>query len=72
VRLLVNKAIVPAKPQRKGTLGYKRVKALKSLVYARQKRLDNDTRIIEHLKKHPWISKTLGLDNIPDRTTVDR
>jgi len=34
--------------------------------------MDNDTRIIAHLKKHPWIAKTLGLDTVPDRTTVGR
>jgi hypothetical protein len=72
VRLIVNKAIVPAEPKRRGNPGYGRVKALRILVYARQKRLDNDTRIIEHLKKHPWIVKTLGLEAVPDRTTVGR
>ena len=72
VRLLVNKAIVPAEPKRRGNPGYGRVKALRVLVYARQKGLDNDTRIIEHLKKHPWIAKTLGLEAVPDRTTVGR
>ncbi len=72
VRLLVNKAIVPAEPKRRGNPGYGRVKALRVLVYARQKGLDNDTRIVEHLKKHPWIAKTLGLEAVPDRTTVGR
>jgi IS5 family transposase len=72
VRLIVNKAIVPAEPKRRGTPGYGQVKALRVLVYARLKRLDNDTRIIEHLKKHPCISKTLGLLTVPDRTTVGR
>ena len=61
VRLFVNKAIVPAEPKRRGNPGYGRVKALRVLVYARLKGLDNDTRIVEHLKKHPWIAKTLGL-----------
>jgi len=72
VRLLINKAIVPAEPKRRGNPGYGRIKALRVLVYARQKGLDNDTRIIEHLKKHLWIAKTLGLEAIPDRTTVGR
>jgi len=72
VRLLVNKAIVPAEPKRRGNPGYGRVKALRILVFARLKRLDNDTRVVEHLKKHPWIAKTLGLDTVPDRTTVGR
>ena len=72
VRLFVNKAIVPAEPKRPGNPGYGRVKALRILVYARLKGLDNDTRIIEHLKKHPWTTKTLGLDTAPDRTTVGR
>ncbi len=61
VRLFVNKAIVPAEPKKPGNPGYGRVKALRILVYTRLKGLDNDTRIIEHQKKHPWITKTLGL-----------
>jgi len=72
VRLIVNKAIVPAEPKRRGNPGYGRVKALRILVYARLKGLDNDTRTVEHLKKHPWIAKTLGLLAVPDRTTVGR
>jgi len=72
VRLFVNKAIVPAEPKRRGNPGYGRVKALRVLVYARLKGLDNDTRLVEHLKKHLWIAKTLGLGAVPDRTTVGR
>jgi hypothetical protein len=72
VRLLVNKAIVPAEPKRRGNPGYGPVKALRILVYARLKGLDNDTRVVEHLKKNKWIAKTLGLEAVPDRTTVGR
>jgi hypothetical protein len=72
VRFFVNKAIVPAEPTRRGNPGYGRAKALRVLVYARLKGLDNDTRLVEHLKKHPWITKTLGLHAVPDRTTVGR
>lgn len=72
VRLLVNKAIVPAEPKRRGNPGFGRVKAIRILVYARLKKLDNDTRIVEHLKRHPWIAKTLGLNTVPNRTTVGR
>ncbi|NLD65255.1 MAG: transposase [Crenarchaeota archaeon] len=72
VRLFVNKAIVPAEPKRPGNPGYGPVKALRVLVYARLKGLDNDTRVIQHLKKHQWIAKTLGLAAVPDRTTVGR
>jgi hypothetical protein len=72
VRLIVNKAIVPVEPKRRGNPGYGRVKALRVLVYARLKGLDNDTRIVKHIEKHPWIAKTLGLDTVPDRTTVGR
>ena len=61
VRLFVNKAIVPAEPKRRGNPGYGRVKALRVLVYARLKGLENDTRVIEHLKKHTEVSRTLGL-----------
>ena len=72
VRLFVNKAIVPAEPKRRGNPGYGRVKALRILVYARLKGLDNDTRIIDHLKKHTNVSRTLGLSRVPNRTTVGR
>jgi hypothetical protein len=59
VRLIVNKAIVPVEPKRRGNPGYGRVKALRVLVYARLKGLSNDTRVIEHLKKHQWTAKRL-------------
>ena len=72
VRLFVNKAIVPAEPKRPGNPGYGQVKALRILVYARLKGLDNDTRLVEHLKKHLFAAKTLGVNKVPDRTTVGR
>jgi transposase len=72
VRLFVNKAIVPAEPKRRGNTGYGRLRALRVVVYARLKGLENDTRIVEHLKKHVWVAKTLGLHRVPDRTTVGR
>lgn len=72
IRLFINKTIVPAEPKRRGNPGYGRVKALRVLVYARLKGLDNDTRIVRHLNKHPEIAKTLGLQAVPDRTTVGR
>lgn len=72
VRLFVNKAIVPAELKRAGNPGYGRVKTLRILVYARLKGLDNNTRIVEHLKKHLFAAKTLGLSSVPDRTTVGR
>jgi transposase len=72
VRLFVNKANVPAELKRRGNPGYGQVKALRILVYARLKGLDNDTRIFEHLKKHRFTVKTLGLNSVPDRTTIGR
>jgi hypothetical protein len=72
VRLLVNKAIVPAELKRRGNPGYGRVKALRILVYARLKELDNDTRIVQYLKKHKADYRTLGFFRVPDRTTVGR
>lgn len=72
VRLFVNKAIVSNEPKRRGNPGYGRVKALRVLVYARLKGLENDTRVIEHLKKHTDVSRILGLFRVPDRTTVGR
>ena len=72
VRLFVNKAVVSAEPTRHGNHGYGRLKALRVLVYSRLKGLENDTRIVEHLKKHTWAARTLGLRSVPDRTTVGR
>jgi Transposase domain (DUF772) len=72
VRLFVNKTIVPAEPKRRGNPGYGRVKALRILVYARLKGLENDTRVVEHLKKQSNAARTFGLSKVPDRTTVGR
>jgi hypothetical protein len=72
VRLFVNKAIVSAEPKRRGNPGYGRLRALRILVYARLKGLENDTRIIEHLKKHSNAARTLGLFKVPNRTTIGR
>jgi hypothetical protein len=70
VRLFVNKAVVTAEPKRPGNPGYGRVKALRILVYARLKGLENDIHIIEHLKKHSDAARTLVLFKVPDRTTI--
>jgi len=72
VRLFVNKAIVPPEPKRRGNPGYGRLKAIRVLVYSRLKGFENDTRVVDHLKKHTSEAKTLGLDSVPDRTTVGR
>jgi hypothetical protein len=72
VRLLVNKAIVSVEPKRRGNPGYGRVKAIRVIVYARLKRLENDTRIVEHLKKHMEVCRAIGLCKVPNRTTVGR
>src|SRR4030067_2174885 len=72
VRLFVNKAIISAEPKRPGNPGYGRLKALRVLVFARLKGLENDTRVIEHLKKHTQTTRTLGLCKVPNRTTVGR
>ena len=72
VRLFVNKAIVPAEPKRRGPFGYGRLKALRVLVYSRLKGLENDTRVVEYLKKHAEVYRILGLCRVPDRTTVGR
>jgi len=71
-RLFVNKVVVPAEGKRRGNPGYGRVKALRVLVYSRLKGLENDTRITEHLKKHGWAARVLGLPAVPDRTAVGR
>jgi IS5 family transposase len=72
VRLIINKTIVPKEPKRAGNPGYGQLKAVRTLVYARLKGLQNDTRIICYLKKHPFEAKKLGLASIPDRTTIGR
>ena len=72
IRLFVNKTIVSAEPKRRGNPGYGRLRALRVLVYARLKGLENDTRIVEHLKKYIQTARTLGLCKVPDRTTVGR
>ncbi len=72
VRQIVNKIVVPQEPKRAGNPGYGQLKAIRVLVYARLKGLQNDTRIYWHLKKHPTDAKTLGLNSIPDRTTIGR
>jgi len=72
VRLIVNKVIVPTEPKRRGNPGYGTLKAVRILVYARLKGLQNDTRIIWHLKKHQHDARKLGLATVPDRTTVGR
>jgi len=72
IRLFVNKTVVPAEPKRRGNPGYGRLKALRVLVYSRLKGLENDTRIVEHLEKHRWAVRALGLPSVPDRTTVGR
>jgi hypothetical protein len=72
VRLFVNKPIVSVEPRRRGNPGYGQLKALRVLVYARLKGLENDTPIVEHLRKHTFAAGALGLRTVPDRTTVGR
>jgi len=72
VRLFVNKAIVSAEPKKRGNPGFGRLRAIRVLVYSRLKGLENDTRIVEHLKKHSTAARTLGLCKVPNRTTVGR
>ena len=72
VRLIVYKTIVPAEPKRPGNPGYGQLKAIRILVYARLKGLQNDTRITWHLKRNPADAKALGLHRTPDRTTIGR
>lgn len=72
VRLIANKEVVPAQPKRRGNPGYGQLKAVRVLVYSRLKGLNNDTRIVKHLKKHLQDARKLGLSRVPDRTTVGR
>jgi IS5 family transposase len=72
VRLILNKVTIPAEPKRAGNPGYGLKTAVRVLVYSRLKGLENDTRIFWHLQRHPQFAQTLGLNNIPDRTTIGR
>jgi IS5 family transposase len=72
VRLIVNKTVIPKEPKRRGNPGYGQLSAIRILVYARLKGLQNDTRIYWHLKKHSIDVAKLGLHTIPDRTTIGR
>jgi transposase len=72
VRLFVNKTMVSAEPKRRGNPGYGRLRAVRVLVYARLKGFENDTRVVEHLRRHTWTARRLGFSSVPDRTTVGR
>jgi IS5 family transposase len=72
VRLILNKIIIPPEPKRAGNPGYGTKTAVRVLVYSRLKGLENDTRIVWHLQRHPQFAYALGLDSTPDRTTIGR
>jgi len=72
VRLILNKVTIPAEPKRAGNPGYGIKTAVRVLVYSRLKGLENDTRIFWHLQRHPQFAQALGLNSIPDRTTIGR
>jgi transposase len=72
IRLILNKITIPTEPKRAGNPGYGRKAAIRILVYARLKGLENDTRIFWHLKRHQQDAQRLGLHTIPDRTTIGR
>jgi len=60
VRLFVNKAVVSVGPKRRGNPGYGQLEAVRVLVYARLKGFENDTRVVEYLKKHLQEAKRLA------------
>jgi hypothetical protein len=72
VRLFVNNALVCEQPKRAGNPEYGRLCVIRVIVFARLKGLTNDTRLFEYLKKHKQDSSTLGLKNVPNRTTIGR
>jgi hypothetical protein len=47
-------------------------RALRILVYARLKGLENDIHVVEHLKKHSTLARTIRLCKELDRNTVGR
>lgn len=70
-RLVVNKTVVPERRGR-GRKGYGRRPAVRLLVYAQLKGIHQDTRLVKHLEKNPEVAESLGLNGIPDRTTIGR
>jgi IS5 family transposase len=72
VRLTLNKITVPNELKRAGNPGYGIKTAIRVLVYARLKGLENDTRLTWHLKRHSQYAHTLGLSRIPGRSTICR
>lgn len=70
-RLVVNKTVVPEREGR-GRRGYGRRPAVRLLVYAQLKGIHRDKRLVKHLEENPKVADTLGLDGIPDRTTIGR
>ena len=72
VRLFINKTVVPVEPVRRGNPGYGSLRAVRLLVYSRQVGLENDTRIVEHLKRRHETLKALGFRRVPNRTTIGR
>lgn len=71
IGLAINKTIVPER-KGKGRKGYGRRPAVKLLVYAQLKSIHKDEVLEKHLRKNQKIAKGLGLDGIPDRTTIGR
>ncbi|KXB02673.1 hypothetical protein AKJ43_01095 [candidate division MSBL1 archaeon SCGC-AAA261D19] len=70
-RLVVNKTVVPERRGR-GRRGYGRRPAVRLLVYAQLKGIHRDARLVKHLQENPEVAGLLGLNGIPDRTTIER
>ncbi|KXA91856.1 hypothetical protein AKJ63_00695 [candidate division MSBL1 archaeon SCGC-AAA259D18] len=70
-RVVVNKSVVPERRGR-GRRGYGRRPAVRLLVYAQLKGIHRDARLVKHLRKNPEVAESLGLNGIPDRTTIGR
>ena len=71
VRLAVNQTTVPER-QGKGRKGYGRLAAVRLLVYAQLRGIHKDETLEKHLRMNPKIAKGLGLEGVPDRTTIGR
>ena len=68
----MNKVAVPPEPVRRGNPGYPRLRAVRLLVYSRLVGLENDTRVVMHLRKRRDVARALGFRRTPHRTTVGR
>jgi hypothetical protein len=70
VRVFVNKTVVPREPRRRGNPSSGSLRAVRLLVYSRLAGLENDTRIVEHLKRRLEALRGLGFRRVRRASTM--